>query len=440
MLKTFPIEFIRQIFEQTLEQAHIDNPNFFGGKSQIALASFYQQLKNQAEVDRFVEQFRDLTEQQNRLDLIGNGMLLSPENPTVTNLYTCLIIPMTYTCTMRCNLYNRDQMIETINNLIYELKGSKVDIAQLDCIDENGKHYAQPFMVGTLGHNDGQPRLKNGDFIGSISSVGAIGDLIDQVLIEEKGFLPNEDVNGQWYYYIDMDDDLLKVAVYDAGNDIFVNMVDDGTRTDIIFPPEHTSLEKFKVSLSFESLRCDTPNTLNGEKYCEISFGGSATLVNESVRLGNDLVKVGIVKYGYETSSTSVVYSTPTYYWLEPLEMPSGNNASTKPLQLVSKRFLNESHTDGLTITLQYSFVCDLSNHLLEQWFNYGRYGEQNLDSENDYSTMTPNLIYNVKEIWSSWGYVTIKEKKTKLVENVDIENTEGDTLTLGITMQVQGD
>lgn len=440
MIKGFPIEFVRQAFEQTLLIEHIKNPNYFGGKDQVSLASFFQQLKNQDEVDRFVEQFRDLTNQQNRLDLIGNGILLSPENPTITNLYSCLIIPMTYTCAIRCQLSNRDQMLETINHLIDELKGAKVDIAQLDCVDENGKHYAQPFMVGTIGHNEGAPRLKNGDFIGSISIVTAIGDYIDQVLIEEKGILPNEDMSGQWYYYVDMEDNLLKVAVYDEDNDIFVEMVDDGTRKDIIFPPEHTSFEKFKVSLSFESLRCDTPYTLNSEEYCEISFGGSATLVNESVRLGNDLVKVGIVKYGYETPSASVVYSTPTYYWLEPLEMPSGNNASTKPLQLVSKRFLNDSHTDGLTITLQYSFVCDLSNHLLEQWFNYGRYGEQNLNSENDYSTMTPNLVYNVKEIWSSWGYVTIKEKKTKLVENVDIENTEGDTLTLGITMQVQGD
>ena len=133
MIKTFPINFVQAALEQTLLMAHISNPDFFGGKRQISLSSFYQQLKNQDEVDRFVEQFQDLLEQQNRLDLIGNGILLSPENPTITNLYSCLIIPMTYNCAIRCQLSNRDQMLETINNLIEELKGAKCDIAQLKC-------------------------------------------------------------------------------------------------------------------------------------------------------------------------------------------------------------------------------------------------------------------------------------------------------------------
>ena len=436
MIKTFPINFVQAALEQTLLMAHISNPDFFGGKKQISLSSFYQQLKNQDEVDRFVEQFQDLLEQQNRLDLIGNGILLSPENPTITNLYSCLIIPMTYNCAIRCQLSNRDQMLETINNLIEELKGAKCDIAQLKCKDSNGKTYYQPFMVGTIGHNDGAPYLKNGDYIGNASGTvdveNILQDLITKELFDEQELF----TEGQWFYATKNN----KLVVFYCDGDNYNVIEDDGTHPEIIFPPEHESFEKFKLSMSFESLRCDTPYTLDSEEYCEISFGGSATLVNDSVKLGNDLVKVRVNKKKIITE-TPIVFETTTYYYLEPLEMPSGNNANTKINQLVSNNFKNNSHTDALSNTLQYSFVVDESIWLLKQWFNYGRYGTQYVGSANEnVQTMSPNLIYDIKEYWSSWGNVDIIPFIAKIVGSVDIENTEGDTLTLGVTMQVQGE
>ena len=117
MVNVFAIDFIRQALEQTLFEEHIKNLNMFGGKNQINIFSFYEQLKGQDEVDRFVENYRDLTEQQNRTSLIGNGVIVAPENPTITNLYSSTIIPMSWACSIRCTLGNRDQMVATINNL-----------------------------------------------------------------------------------------------------------------------------------------------------------------------------------------------------------------------------------------------------------------------------------------------------------------------------------
>ena len=155
MLKIFPIDFIRQAFEQKLLKEHNNNQELFGGKDQVNIFSFYEQLKSQDEVDRFVENYRDLADQQNRSGLILNGVIVAPENPTITNLYSSLIIPMSFTCSMRCLIGNRDQAIWTINNLINKLKGRKVDIAQLNCVDEEGKKYtvpgtySMPFMKST---------------------------------------------------------------------------------------------------------------------------------------------------------------------------------------------------------------------------------------------------------------------------------------------------
>ena len=436
MLKTFPIEFVRQILTQTLYEQHLSNPNYFGGDNQIALSSFYEQLKNQQEVDRFVECFRDLTEQQNRLGLIGNGIILSPENPTITNLYSCLIVPMSWTCSMRCTLFNRDQMLETINNLIGELKGRKVDVAQLNCVDENGNHFTQPFFVGTIGENDGVPQLKAGDYIGVVGNnvSNDASTLYANLISAGVG-----DFSGDSCWFYVSQSGILKVVLFDTDDSIKL-IENDGNYPDVIFPPEHTSFEKYKVSLSFDSLRCDTPTTLNATEYCEISFGGSATLVSSSVRLGNDLTKVAFSKYGIK-AETSIVYSQPSVFVLEPLEMPSGSNANTKINQLVSNTFLNNTHTDALSLTLQYTFICDMENDLIKQWFNYARYGTQYIASgTTGFSTMSPNLIYNVIEYWSSWGVFESKQVKAKIVESIDIENTEGDTLTLSLTMQIQGD
>lgn len=440
MLKIFPIDFIRQAFEQKLLKEHNNNQELFGGKDQVNIFSFYEQLKSQDEVDRFVENYRDLADQQNCSGLILNGVIVAPENPTITNLYSSLIIPMSFTCSMRCLVGNRDQAIWTINNLINKLKGRKVDIAQLNCIDEKGKKYSVPFMVETIGHNDNEPTLKNGDYIGELENATQLETkLIERY--QQKGV--NISTSNYSWLYCENNGFLKVVAIENGDTDTAQFLEDDGTHNDIIFPPEHTSFEKYKVSFSFDAIRCDEPRNLNAEEYCELSFGGSATLVNASVQLGNDLIKIFISKLGFQAENWVSFEQDGVIPgdFLEPLEMPSGSNANTQISQLVSNRFISNSHTDAIALTLQYTFVYDKSIPLLKQWFDYARYGIQPDGEETPFRDgITPNIIYEILEIWSSWGDFEIIQVRAKIVENIDIENTESDTLTLSVTMQIQGE
>ena len=529
MPKCFAIDFVRQILEQKLLEEHNKNANFFGGKDQVAITSFYEQLVSQEDVDRFVETYRDLSEQQNRMGLILNGTLIAPENPTITNLYSSTIIPMEWVCNLRCTIQDRDSSVETIDNLISKLKGRKVDIAQLNCT--NGSHV--PFMVGTIGQYDTKPKIKNGDYIGSVQndndaknvidrfidkgvdvdyfdldylycehahklkvlSINASkdedvldGSYLDDHISDGRYIVGSYDLLGEWtieelypnasanvYLYGDntisltLDNgtieilevhesngqkytkvqllfdlggnaedlcpgfdgtfDIEDVAVYTLEIDFaFIN--NDGQHKNIIFPPEHDSFEKYKCSLSFDAIRCDEPRNLNAKEFCEISFGGSATLVNKSVRLGNDLLKIKVAR-NKVVASTPITFSDTGWY-LEPLEMPSGSNASTNPSQLVSNMFKTNSHTDAIALTLQYTFIMDESISILDYWFDYARYGTQDF--------ITPNIIYDIEEYWCSWGDFKNVAIQTKLVENIDIENTESDTLTLSMTMQIQGE
>lgn len=538
MLKTFPIDFIRQAFEQKLLQEHNKDPELFGGKNQVAITSFYEQLQSQEQVNRFVETFRDLSNQQNRTGIILNGTLVAPENPSITNLYSSTIVPMSWTCSLRCSLANRDQGIITINNLIKQLKGKKVDIAQLNCVNENNEKYTIPFMVGTIGQGDGAPTLKNGDYVGIAESGNDVPNLLialrdNGVDVEHASLLYCESDNvlkvakkskGELLYtddaviveqYYDNEDKLYKVRAYFQSEEFFNNVPllifpktgsvdvslinsesvtvdcdlelvscelsaanrvkvtfdfylkekisdsviddgvyyaecaiyntiynfieDDGTIVDIIFPPEHTSFEKYKLSLSFDAIRCDEPRNLNEKEYCQLTFSGSATLVDNSVKLGNDLLKISIHKNKIIANPNIDLSSCETYY-IEPLEMPSGSNANTQLNQLMSNKFVANTHTDSLSLTLQYTFIANDEVLLLKQWFDYARYGTQDTINDDKNKRISPNIVYDTIEYWCSWGKFDKKPILTKIVGDIGIENTESDTLTISISFQVQGE
>lgn len=428
--KNFPIDFVRQIIIRTLLEQHEAHPSkYFGGGNQVSLFSFYEQLQKEEEVNRFTEIYQDLVNQQNRSGLIMNGVIISPDNPTITNLNQCSIIPLTFTCSFRVSIGDRDKALETINNLIEILKGRKRDVAEFD----NGVL----FMVGTIANNiDGTPTTKDGDFIGQVDNETGLGIQITNIkdLLVTKGITFNDNA----YYYVENTDTHKLVAVKKV-NGVWTAITDQKSYPDVLVPPPHNSFEKYKISLSFESIRCDEPRNLNAKEYCVISFGGSATVVSNGVALGNDLTKLGI-KRKLIKAETDITISD-NYHWLEPLELPSGNNADTQINQLVSNKFLTNTHTDSVSLTLQYTFIVDKTIPLLKQLFMYGRYGTTANGSTIPYNQgISPNMIFEIMELWSSWGEVEPITFKAKIVESIDIENTESDTLTITIPLQIQGD
>ena len=445
MNKTFPIDFVRQFIEQSLYEEHIyKNSNYFGGTNQVSLFSFYEQLQKEEEVNRYVEIYNDLVNQQNRSGIIMNGTIIAPENPTITNVNQCLIIPMSFTCTFRVTLENRDNAIDTINNLISIYKGRHVDIAEFD----NGKL----FKVGTIANNvDGRPQIKCGDYLGKITNLLNVNTEVSTIisnLTNASTYNCTQVSSGDgvdqpeyWYYvsYTSSGKEKLCVVYMDDGGTYKV-LEDDHTHfQNVIYPPEHESFTKYKLSVSFDSIRCDEPRNLNAKEYCVIAFGGSATLVSQNVFLGNDLTKVAISKSKIVAQTDISINGSK--YWLEPLELPSGSNADTQINQLISNNFVNNTHTDALSLSMQYTFILDKSVDLLKQWFNYARYGTQADGTTITYANgITPNMIYEISEIWSYWGNVELNVFKAKIIESIDIENTESDTLTITIPFQLQGE
>lgn len=430
MVKAFPIDFVRQIIIQGLLEEKFKNKDLIGGDNEVNLFSFYEQLATQDEVDRFTERYRDLVNQQNKSGLIANGTIIAPENPSITNINQATIIPLTFTCSFRCTLENRDLVLDSINNLIQRFKGRKVDVAEFD----NGKL----FMVGTIANKvNGSPQINDFDFLKSIALGDyAIDEVIDSIFATYTAMGITKQTNLKYLYYENTDAlvNPLKSIYYDDTLQEWHEYHEKGLPE----IPEHKSFTKYQVSLSFDSIRCDEPRVLSSQEYCNISFGGSATICSKDVIMGNGMTKLGINKYKV-VADTTTTFTNPTVYWLEPMELPSGNNANTQLKNLMSNKFVSNTHTNAISIGLQYTFILDSSIDLLKQWFNYARYGTQPA-SNNLVSGITPNMVYQVKEIWSGWGNVEIKTYNARIVESIDIENTESDVLTITIPLQVQGD
>lgn len=434
-MKAYPIDFVRQILEQTLLEQSIDHEQYIGGSDQVSIKSFYEQVQTQEQVDRFVETFRDLTDQANRTGLIANGIISLSENPTITNVKHSLVIPMNWNCMIRCTMKDRDIVVDSINNMISKLKGRKVDIAEFSD--------GEVFAVGTVGSVENgtysSPHIKKRDYIGEIF----IDDPINsQVLTKIAGYsgegvASNLGINGDYLYADDGYGNMITL-VYDrtlnewkvgTEDTEFVNV----DTTNIIWCPTGKTFEPYKVSLSFDSIRVDEPKTLNGEELMYISFSGSATLTNSMTKLGNDLTCVKFTKSKIITSSGSITLSGN--YYLDPLELPSDGSISSTINHISRNGFIPNTHANTLSPTIQYSFLIDEEDDLLTQLFEYSRYGIVKANNNG----ISPNMIFAITEYWCYWGYVKNYTYFGKIVESIPVENTESDVMTIQLSLEIQG-
>ena len=427
-MKTVAIEFVRQVLEQTLYEEHLKNGSYCGGKDQVGLFSFYEQLAEGEEVDRFIKNYGDLISQQNRSSLILNGVITAPENPQIINIHTHDIRPLEFRVGFRLNVLNRDMAIDTIENMFSVLKGRKRDVA----LFESGKL----FMLGTIANNvKGKAELYRGDFIGTISSLQDVDTSVRDKINEIVSYLHPEvefDVVDGSYFYFEYDGKLYKVVYYDNDE------ISDEYVIDESFEYSGQKFSKYKVSISFDTTRVDEPRTLNGQEPVTISFGGSATIVSGEVELGNDLTKVSFKKSLIKAQTDIAL--TDSVHWLEPLEMPNNLGIANEINQLTSSHFVQGKQNTGINPTISYSFVLDKSEPLIYQWWKYARYGIQGQETDTPtYSTgVTPNTIYQIVEYWSSWGNVEKITYNAKATENIEVENTESDAISLKLNFEVQ--
>jgi hypothetical protein len=105
----------------------------------IFLASFYEQIQDEQQIERYVETIKELISLQNReQDSSGYkamGIISQNGNADILNIRQNYIAPLEFNVRFDIEVNDRDYVLTKIRTLIDDLRGRKFDVIQLT----NGK-------------------------------------------------------------------------------------------------------------------------------------------------------------------------------------------------------------------------------------------------------------------------------------------------------------
>lgn len=435
MLKVFPIDLIRVIFENHLAK---NNGKDFYDDSQIKFATFYEHLASDEEVIRYKETYQELIGQQNHQNDIGVGIIATTDTPSIINVRKTYASSFEWGAFVRVNLENRDTMLETLYDMFGALKGRKFEVAIYNSLDEKAHLIPKMQVLGVVGETivNNTPSVSANDFIGFVDTIGktltqAVEERIEELcgtgglgftfnvqsgedlFIETRRIIPDMQIDNKV---------LRQIKLTEV----------DGVRTYEVVS-EFGTYEKLKVDLSFDDIKMSEPYTLNKDEYCELTFSGQSTVATHNVVFGNDIVRVGLKRNSVKANQ-DITY-TDNYEWLDPISVEPELNANSISSQVRSGFFLQQEHNDSISIQRDYEFIYDSESALLNALFKYAKYGVRGTDT--DKIIISPNMVFKVCEIESCFGKVEKHERLFKLIDNVKTPKGEDDIITIQVSMSM---
>jgi hypothetical protein len=188
-----------------------------------------------------------------------------------------------------------------------------------------------------------------------------------------------------------------------------------GTETNII-----TNLgvvpQFYKLSLSFNTIQSQEPYITNGLDRVFLFFGGSVTIADGNVGMGNDIVRFTIQE-GKDTG---------TIYVVEPTEIPSSLAVTDDSFQTWETGYRTTDRNMTIDNKINYAFVYDRNNTLYNYLYQYARFGG---------GITNPNTIYTIREYRYAFGVLNVDKFYAKLGE-VQFSNTNGDVMTLSVAFK----
>jgi hypothetical protein len=152
-------------------------------------------------------------------------------------------------------------------------------------------------------------------------------------------------------------------------------------------------------------------------------FGGSATVVEHKVSLGNDII----------LNTIQVGKNTGTIYTVEPTEIPSSLSVSDDTFQTYTNGYRSQDRNLAIGNKMAYSFIYDNTIALYNDLYTYARFGT------NAGTALVPGYaqqIFTIKEYRYSFGVLTTNTFYAKLGD-VATSNTNGDVMTLSVNLKV---
>ncbi|MCK9576197.1 MAG: hypothetical protein M0R51_09760 [Clostridia bacterium] len=363
----------------------------------ISILSFYEQLTEAEDIERYAKTAVDLINEQNQTEYTAIGVLSMNDTADIMNLNSVYIVPMAYKLTLDMAMADRDTVIAKIQTMIDSLKGVKKDISKLS----TGAYVV--YTTPVINTTSELPTIADGVHIGTITLSTIKANATAYIATLDDSFVIPEALTSFYVYGVDKTsgNKLYKLA--------FTKTVETWAVVETLISSD---FDDYKVSMSFSALQAQEPITLNQEERMWISLSGQATIADYNVGLGNDIIAF-------------TIYDGTTTYVVEPTEISSGVGADDDTWQEVSTGYPTKSRVVSSGNSIQYTFVYDRNSALLKSFYIYGR---------KNYLAL-PDNTYTITEYEWSHGVMIKTEIDAKLVD-VKVQNTNGDIITISCSFK----
>ena len=382
----------------------------------IFLASFYEQIQDEQQIERYVETIKELLALQNREKSESNykamGIIAQSGNAEIINIKQNYISPLEYQARFDIELSDRDYVLGKLKTLINDLRGRKFDIIQL-----SNNTTIIP-VIPSVSPSTGLIALQNNILITPTAGVSP-NDAGTKTAIINDIIAKYSFTNGVTYTIYQINNPagnafqlLQRTFVRSVG---LVSTLSDATVIGTIS-------ERYKLSLSFDGIQSQEPYINNGVDRVFLFFGGSATVVEHKVSLGNDII----------LNTIQVGDNEGTIYTVEPTEIPASLSVSDDTFQTYANGYRTQDRNLAIGNKMAYSFIYDNTNALYNDLYAYARFGV----AVTPTSIILPQQIFTIKEYRYSFGVLTTNTFYAKLGD-VATSNTNGDVMTISVNFKI---
>lgn len=411
----YDIDYVRAIIQHELND------------DTIFLTSFYEQIGNQDALERYAKKIEELIYDLNKQSYKARGVISQSGSADIVNIVNNYICPLEYGVRLDV-AYDKqleedstdedsdiEYVNEKVNQLLLKIKGRKFDVVQ----GEEGDLYV--CKTPTINYTTGQLELNDDVYMvytgeNDITSSGDLYIIANELCGTGKVWIkPATQAEETIAYNVYVESD---GVLYRAVFTISVAAGSSYHQLSNVVAIEDT-FSKYKVSLSANNIQRDMPYDFNGTGRLAIYFNGQATIVDENVMLGNDIIK------------TTIQGGSGTIYEVEPIEIPSGSKIGDTGNYVVSSTYpLPYTYNTNLENTLSYAFNVVKNNAMILALYNLAR-------SQSIATPITSiDMIYTMVEYDFQYGTLTKRTMKGKL-DDIGITNTNGDTLTLKVVFKL---
>jgi hypothetical protein len=442
--------------------------------STIFLASFYEQIQDDQQIERYVETIKELLALQNREKSESNykamGIIAQSGNAEIINIKQNYISPLEYQARFDIELSDRDYVLNKLKTLINDLRGRKFDLAlrstgETVVFQEPSGYndlHSLPIITSKMyiPYTGGNPSTaanffahlktrvvltllktntnqtiyfthsnvfysaiyKHTQFNSTASNLTAYNATIEKVDGGSINTISNTEIlNGKISSFLNASGrthfGVLKVFAIDTATNHYYS-ISLGTETLTSLTNLGTTPTLYKLSLSFDGIQSQEPYINNGVDRVFLFFGGSATVVESKVSLGNDIV----------LNTIQVGDNEGPIYIVEPTEIPASLSVSDDTFQTYANGYRSQDRNLAIGNKMAYSFIYDNTISLYNDLYTYARFGTN--------AATYAQQIFTIKEYRHSFGVVVVNTFFAKLGD-VATSNTNGDVMTISVNFKI---